>query len=239
MGVAWPKSSDSGEGIATFPSGEARIGPGAHSGGVQPRFSLRSRRRARLHGRCRAEAERCRRGRSLSPSGEARIGQGAYLGGVLPRFSLRGRRRARRQGRRMVEAERLRRGRSLSPPGEARVGPGAHSGGALPRFSLRGRRRGRAARASPGRSSAGEGPASPCPANPESGREPTRVGSGPDSACAARGALGWMGVAGSKPSNAGEGAASSVPGEGRVWPGAHSGGVRPRLSLCCRRRARL
>ena len=74
----------------------------------------------------------------------------------------------------MAEAKRPRRGRSLSPPGEARVGPVAHSRGARPRFSLRGRRRGRAARASPGRSSAGEGPASPCPANPGSGREPIR-----------------------------------------------------------------
>ena len=75
MGAAWPKPSDSGEGIATSPSGDARVGPGAHSGGVLPRFSLRSRRRARLHGRCRAEAERRRRrGCSLSLPGEAWIG---------------------------------------------------------------------------------------------------------------------------------------------------------------------
>ena len=65
------------------------------------------------------------------------------------------------------------------------------------------------------------------------------MGSGPGSACTARGALGCIGVAGSKPSDAGEGSASPHPGEARVGPGAHSGGVRPRFSLRCRRRARL
>ena len=90
--------------------------------------------------------------------------------------------------------------------------------------------------ARPKPSSAGEGAASPRPANLGSGREPTRVGSDPDSACAARGAMGCMGVAGLKPSDAGEGAASPPPGR---RPGAHSGGVRPRFSLRCRRRARL
>ena len=258
-GVGWLKPV----GAASLHPGEARVGPGAHSGGVRPRFSLRSQRRARLHGRRLAEIQRLRGGHSHVPLGRSPDRAGSPLGwGPAPvqpaqpkarqtAWALQGRGRAmqeraqplpigrspdragsllgwgpaqiqpswpkaaRRQGRRMVEAERLRRGRSLSPPGEARVGPGAHSGGALPRFSLRGRRRGRTARASPGRSSAVEGPASPCPANPGSGREPTRVGSGPHSTSAARGALGCMGVTGSKPSDEGEGAASSPPGEGR------------------------
>ena len=54
-----------------------------------------------------------------------------------------------------------------------------------------------------------EGAAPPQLAKPGSGLELTRVGSCPDSACAVKGAPGGMGVAGPKPSDAGEGEASS------------------------------
>ena len=79
------------------------------------------------------------------------------------------------------------------------------------------------AKASPAPPPAGKGP----------GWEPTRVGSGPGSACAAKGAPDCMGVAWPKPSDSGEGTASSRPGEARVGSGAHSGGVLPRFSLRC------
>ena len=68
-------------------------------------------------------------------------------------------------------------------------------------------------------------------ARPGSGQEPTRVGSGPGSACAAEGAPDCMGVAWPKPTDSGEGIATSPPGEARVGPEARSGGgptqVRP------------
>ena len=81
-------------------------------------------------------------------------------------------------------------------------------------------------------------------AKPGSGQEPTLVGSGPGSACAAKGAPDCMGVAWPKPSNSGEGIASSPPGverrrdarvgaaslhpgEALIGPGAHSGAVWP------------
>ena len=54
-------------------------------------------------------------------------------------------------------------------------------------------------------------------AKPGSGQEPTRVVFCPDSACAAEGAPGCKGIAGPKPIDAGEGAASppAKPGSGR------------------------
>ena len=47
--------------------GEARVRPGAHSGGILPRFSLRTQSRSRLHGRRRAEAAESRGGLVISP----------------------------------------------------------------------------------------------------------------------------------------------------------------------------
>ena len=94
------------EGRGPSLSGEARVGPGAHSGGVQPRFSLRGRRRARRQGCRRAEAERRRGGRGpFLLIGEARIGPGIHSVWVLPRFSLRGGRLAMGYERRQAEAE--------------------------------------------------------------------------------------------------------------------------------------
>ena len=83
--------------------------------------------------------------------------------------------------------------------------------------------------AGPKPSKAGVGSASPRPrAKPWSaqGREPTRVGSCPESACAAEGAPGCKGVAGPKPSVAGGGCSLS-PGEALVGQGAHLGGSCP------------
>ena len=84
--------------------GEGWFWQRAHSGGVQPRFSLCVRRRAMLEGRCRAEAERRRGECSLSLLGEARVWLGAHSGGVKPKFSLRCQRRTRLHGRRRAEA---------------------------------------------------------------------------------------------------------------------------------------
>ena len=63
------------------------------------------------------------------------------------------------------------------------------------------------------------------------------MGSCPGSACAAEGAPGCKGVAGPKPSDAGDGAVPPLPGKARVGPGAHLGGIRPRFSLRGGRRA--
>ena len=190
-------------------TGEALVGPGAHSGGVLPRFSLRCRRRARLQGRRLDKAELRRGGPSLSLPGEARVGPGAHSGVVRARFSLRTQRRARRQGHRRAEAERLRRGSSLSQLGKAGSGREPTRVGSCRDSAC-------APKAAPGfmgvagqqPSKAGVGSASPSPrAKPGSvqGREPTRVGSCPGSACAAEGAPGCKGVAGPKPSVAGGG----------------------------------
>ena len=190
--------------------GEARIEPGAHQGGVRPRTSMRGLRRAMGQGSCRAKAQRHRRECSLSLPGEGRVGPGTHSGWVRPGFSLSCRRRARLHGRRRAEAERRRRGSSLSQPGKARVWQGAHLGGILQRLSLRAQNC--MGVAGPKPSKAGVGSASPRPrAKPGSvqGREPTRVGSCPESACAGEGAPGCKGVAGSNPSVAGEGAASA------------------------------
>ena len=64
-GVAGPRPSKEGEGATPPPPGKARVGPGAHSRGVLPRFSLRGGRRAMGHGRRQAEAEQARDGSSL------------------------------------------------------------------------------------------------------------------------------------------------------------------------------
>ena len=83
--------------------------------------------------------------------------------------------------------------------------------------------------AGPKPSKAGVGSASPRPrAKPGSvqGREPTRVGSCPESACAAEGAPGCKGVARPKPSIAGGGCSLS-PREALVGQGAHPGGSCP------------
>ena len=55
---------------------KVRVGPGADSCGARPRCSLRGRRRARLQGRCKAEAERRRGGFQPLPAGRSpgRIG---------------------------------------------------------------------------------------------------------------------------------------------------------------------
>ena len=90
-GVAGPKPSDAGEGAAPPPLGEARVGPGAHSGGVPPpvpRFSLRCGRCAMEHGRRQAESEQSKGWQlmaQLSPPGEARVGPKPHSGGVLAR----------------------------------------------------------------------------------------------------------------------------------------------------------
>ena len=83
-----------------------------------------------------------------------------------------------------------------------------------------------------GPSDAEEGPASPHRAKPGSGREPTRVGSGPDSACVAEGAPGGESVVRQGLRDAGKGTA---PPRG----GAHMCGLRPSAGLCGRWRARL
>ena len=274
--------------------GYAWIRPGAHTGpaAIQPaRPEARQAARAstgRSHlplvKRRLAEAERRRGGCSLSlPPGKARVGPGAHSGGVGPRFSLCCRGRARRHGRRKAEAER-RRGavspyqskagsgreptRVGSSPGSACASEGAQCCKGV---------------AGPKPRDAGEGAASPYWVKPGSGWEPTRVGSSPNSACAAKGAPGCMGVAGPKPSYAGEGAASPhkakacsgleptqvapgpdsacsaqgapacegkgcatqgreqclLQGEALFWQRAHMCGVQPSAGLCARRRARL
>ena len=162
-------------GAASLHPGEARVGPGAHSGGVRPRFSLRSQRRARLHGRRLAEIQRLRGGHS-------------HVTHVPPRAKPWSGREPTRMG---------------SYPGSACAtedAPGC-MGVARPRPS-----------------DAGEGAASPYRAKPGLGREPTWVGSCPDSAFVAEGAPGGKGVAWPKPSGPGEGAASphrAKPGSGR------------------------
>ena len=83
--------------------------------------------------------------------------------------------------------------------------------------------------AGPKQSKAGVGSASPRSlAKPGSvqSREPTRVGSCPESACAAEGAPGRKGVTGPKPSVAG-GACSLSPLAGEALVGAHLGGSCP------------
>ena len=97
-----------------------------------------------LQGRCRAEAEQCRGGLSLSLPCKSRVGPGAYLGWVRPRFSLCIQRSTRLHGRRRVEAKQRRGGSSFFPPGRRPGLAGSPlGGGVLPRFSLRGRRRAR------------------------------------------------------------------------------------------------
>ena len=256
------------------PPGEARVGPGAYLDGVLPRFSLRCRRRARLQGRRRAEAERHRGGRRLSPrearvaaftaegaqccmgvarrkpsdagesaaspyratpgsgreptrmgscpssayaaegapgcidvvrqmpsyagegaasphQGEARFRQclgraGSPLGWDPVKIQP-ARPKASQAAR--ASTDQSWGGCSPSPPGEERVGSGAHSGVVRPRFSQRGRGRARRHwRRQPGQRNAGEGAASPHRVKAGSGRKPTRVGSGPGSACASEGA---------------------------------------------------
>ena len=63
------------------------------------------------------------------------------------------------------------------------------------------------------------------------------MGSCPGSACAAEGAPGCKGVPMSKPSGSGDGTVPPLPGEARVGPGGHLGGIRPRFSLRGGRRA--
>ena len=167
-------------------------------------------------GSCRAKAQRHRRECSLSLPGEGRVGPGTHSGWVRPGFSLSCRRRARLHGRRRAEAERRRRGSSLSQPGKARIGPGAHLGGILQRLSLRAQSC--MGVAGPKPSKAGVGSASPRPlAKPGSvrGREPTRVGSCPESACAAEGAPACKDVAWPKPSVAGGASLQAKPWSGR------------------------
>ena len=127
-------------GYSLSPPGEARVGPGAHSGGTRPDSAFVAEGVVGLQGRRRAEAEQCRGGLSLSLPCKSRVGPGAYSGGVRPRFSLRSQRSTRLHGRRRVEAERRRGGRSLFPQGRR---PGAHSCGVRQRFSLRCRWRAR------------------------------------------------------------------------------------------------
>ena len=88
----------------------------------------------------------------------------------------------------------------------------------------------------PKQSNAEEGAAPPFPrAKPGSGQEPsaqpTRVGSCPDSACAAEGATGGMGVAGPKPIDAGEGAAS--PHQAKACSGREPTRVAPGPDSAC------
>ena len=231
-GADWPKLSEAeGRVQPLLPPGKARVGPGVHSGGVGPRFSLCCRGHARQHGRRRAEAERSRG--AVSPY------QAKACSGREPT-------------------------RVGSSPCSACASEGAQCCKGVAGPKLR---------------DAGEGLASPYWAKPGSGREPTRVGSSPDSACAAKGAPGCMGVAWPKPSYAGEGAAFSPTWQrpGLSWsllgwrqaqiqparlkarqpvkasaalrrggssascrarPCSHMCGVQPSAGLCARRRAR-
>ena len=81
-----------------------------------------------------------------------------------------------------------------------------------------------------GPSDTGEGAAPPQLSKPGSGRKSTRVGSSPESACALKGAPGGKGGRRSRPSDAGESAASLC----RAEPGSGGGAARRRR----RRRAR-
>ena len=66
------------------------------------------------------------------------------------------------------------------------------------------------------------------------------MGLGPDSACAAEGAPGGMGVTRQRLRDAGYwGSSLSLPVEGWFWQRAHSGGVQSLFSLCVRRSAML
>ena len=152
-------------GAASLHPGEARVGPGAHSGGVRPRFSLRSQRRAILHaGVAWPKPSDSGEGIATSPPGEARIGPGAHSGGgptqVQPArpkacrtaWALQGRGRATQERVQPLPTGRsLDRAGSLLGWGPAQIQPSWPKARQAARAS-----HGQAARASPGRSQAAQ-----------------------------------------------------------------------------------
>ena len=89
-----------------------------------------------------------------------------------------------------------------------------------------------------GPSDTGEGAVPPKPSKPGSGRKPTRVGSGPDSACALKGAQGGKGVRRARAERRRGERSLSLPGGARVGPGADSRGVRLNAGPLLRSEAR-
>ena len=177
------------------------------------------------------------------PGPWARAKPGARPGRQHPRYRMQSRARHRpkpRRKRRRARAERHRGGRSPSPTIKARVGPEAHSCGVRPRFSLRAQGRARRQRgvAGQGPSDAGEGAASLCRAEPGSGREPTRVGSGPAPAIFRARRRGQAAKASPGEGRATQGRGPSPPGGARVGLGANSLGVGPGGSPLSRSKAR-
>ena len=118
---------------------------------------------------------------SLHPArGEARVGPGAHSGGVRPLFSLSSRRRARLHGRRLAETQRIRGGHSHVPPGRSPDRAGSPLGWGPAHIQPARPKARQAAWTSQGRGRATQERLS-CRAKPGSGRQPTRVGSSPDS----------------------------------------------------------